>query len=208
MVYIWHELNSLKCPFFRLEKSVLSCQSAGFAATLDLEGNSTTDSHFFYPDGNLKFENEFYRINEYCISSMKKNKIFLQICQANCSNPLTPCIQKCCGLDELYSFGADDYPSGCRSIRGAVRDSSGSSSVASGETMEHNVQKWSPILYNDMASKLTEYEVSQLSPHYIQRYPSNFKNKCKSKKTTVFPFGKGVAHYLSMITEKSFRNLE
>lgn len=120
-------------------------------------------------------------------------------------NYIFRCIQKCCGLDEIYSFGSDDYPTGCQPIaRGGIDDGSSSTSRESyGQTI-----KWSPNLYHDLSRKLSDYEVSQLMPHYIQRYPSNFKNKCKSKKTTVFPHGMDVADYLTMVTGKPFKNLE
>ncbi|ODM93750.1 hypothetical protein Ocin01_12933, partial [Orchesella cincta] len=112
---------------------------------------------------------------------------------------MTPCVHKCCGLDEVYSFGNDDYPTGCQPVTRGLTSSSG-------EMMSHI--KWKPTFYHDLTDKLSKREMSKLNPHFIQRYPSNFKHKCKTKKTTVFPFGTKVADYLSMVTGKPFKNLE
>jgi len=120
---------------------------------------------------------------------ISKDEIQVQICPVNCKNPNTPCIHKCCGKDQIYSFGYGDHPRGCVDV-------------------EKGSSKWYPSLYHNLRRRLSPSEALQLNPHIIHKFPTSFKFACRFNKTTVFPHGKGIAGFLTSLTQKNFRNLE
>jgi hypothetical protein len=120
---------------------------------------------------------------------ISRDEIEVQVCKVNCSNPTTPCIHKCCGKDQIYSFGYGDHPRGCVDVE-------------AGRT------KWYPTLYHSLNDKLDAFQSLQLNPHIIHKFPTSFKHKCRFNKTTVFPHGKGIAGFLTSLTQKSFHNLQ
>jgi len=113
----------------------------------------------------------------------------------NCSDPETPCVQKCCSHDEIYSLGMNGKPGGCLPVN----------------SMENKkVPHWSPTFYESLDKKLIAKENKTLNmhPHLIHKNPSSFKGLCSNKVTTVYPYGEKVSEFLTNVLKRPFPHLK
>jgi hypothetical protein len=90
----------------------------------------------------------------------------------------TPCIQKCCGLDEIYNLGLKSGNRGC-------------------QPLSKDDRRFVPNLFHDMNTPFTAEDLKTIQPHFVQKYPPNFQHTCFNKITLAFPFSKAVASKLT-----------
>lgn len=150
--------------------------------------------------------NDYYRPGEFCVNGyisiiisnsfirillILKNILFFRVfpnivevlvCKTNCSNPLTPCIQKCCLPSEVYSLGVGGKKRGCIPLA------------------EEDTQ-FNPPLYKDIKTKLEEGEMEKMLPHLVQNYPPRFQYSCYKNVTLVFPFSGDVVQLMSPLAQ-------
>ncbi|CAL8095353.1 unnamed protein product [Orchesella dallaii] len=118
-------------------------------------------------NGYLKVLTEYYPPAEYCINAKNETDLEIKICPQDCKGD-RPCIRKCCSLDKVYSYGRDGTQKGCQVPKG---------------------EYFKPIFYDDYITKSS----SVPDPHYIERYPTDFKFDCSSNRTTFYLFPEATA---------------
>lgn len=121
------------------------------------------------------------------------NMLEIQICNINCTNLETPCVHKCCEYDEIYSMGMRGQRGGCLRMDPSKNES-----------------LWSPSLYDENGVRMsaTQLENAGIIPHVIQSNPTSFRHMCPRNATTVFPYGKQVADFLSAVLKYPFSSLK
>lgn len=113
-------------------------------------------------------------------SFKESERLEVRICKPNCANPFTPCINKCCEYDEVYSLGMNGKRGGCLKLDPLLN-----------ETL------WSPVFYEKLNTRLGAEEMKSLQPHVIHNSPTSFKPQCTDKLTTVYPYGEKVVKFLN-----------
>ncbi|ODM89681.1 G-protein coupled receptor Mth2 [Orchesella cincta] len=146
---------------FSLEIHKLPCQSEARTVYLPMQPRGT-GAQKLLKNGYLKVLTEYYPPAEYCISAKNETDLEIKVCPRECKGD-RPCIQKCCSLDKVYSFGINGAQKGCQVPKG---------------------EYFKPIFYDDYTTKSS----SVLDPHYIEHYPTTFKYKCPSNQTTFYLF--------------------
>lgn len=104
------------------------------------------------------------------------------VCKTNCSDPQTPCIQKCCAPNEIYSLGVGGKKRGCIPL--SKKDT-----------------PFDPPLYKNMGTKVSEEELENMTPHLVQKYPPKFQYNCYKNVTLVFPFSSDVVQLMSPLAQ-------
>jgi hypothetical protein len=170
---------------FLLQRTPLKCSSSYTKAfILNYSSLPGGGSPSLMPNGMLKFQSEFFRPGEFCVNGIFPNIIEVLMCKTNCSDAQTPCIQKCCGPNQVYSLGADGSKKGCVNLKEGGGD-----------------EPWTPKLYKDMDTPLEQEELKELSPHLVQKFPPTFQYKCYKNLTLVFPFKKEVVPLMSPLAK-------
>jgi hypothetical protein len=121
----------------------------------------------------------------------KNNQLEVRICKANCSDPETPCVQKCCSQNEVYSLGMNGKRGGCLPLDSKSKDT-----------------PWAPVFYETLNQKLSPEESRKLKPHLIHKNPTSFKALCRNRVTIVYPFGQTISNFLSSVLRRPFSHLE
>jgi hypothetical protein len=105
------------------------------------------------------------------------------MCKTDCSHPKTPCINKCCGPNEIYSLGAGGKKRGCIPLG---RDDN----------------PWSPTLYRDVSNAI---DMTDVQPHIVQKFPPKFQYSCYKNLTLVFPYMKEVVPLMSPLARTNLQ---
>lgn len=120
----------------------------------------------------------------------EKDKLEVKICQPDCTDPRTPCVQKCCEYDEVYSLGMNGKRGGCLKLDPLL-----------------NETFWSPAFYEDLNKRLDSDGMKKLQPHIIHKSPTSFKPECTNKMTTVYPYGQKIVDFLNSVLKRSLVSL-
>lgn len=114
-------------------------------------------------------------------------------CKANCKSKTTPCISKCCGIDESYSLGLESGFRGC-------------------SPLSEEDPQFRPTFFRSMHHPVKEADQDKIIPHFIQRYPPTFQHLCYRGITLAFPYSEYVATQLnpkdSSDSGPTFKNLQ
>lgn len=86
------------------------------------------------------------------------NIIEVLMCKTNCSSPDTPCVNKCCGPDEVYSLGGHGTKRGCMAL-----------------SKEKGDLPWNPRFYSDMNTPVEDVVMQTMRPHLVQKFPPKFQ---------------------------------
>lgn len=138
--------------------------------------------HFDYFSLMLKCTNDdvFLCFFEYYRIFRKTVEVY--VCKTNCSDSSTPCIQKCCAPNEVYSLGEGGKKRGCIPL--GPEDT-----------------PFNPPLYKNIQTKLSETELQSVTPHLLQQYPPKFQYKCYKNVTLVFPYSSDVVQLMSPLAQ-------
>ncbi|ODM93746.1 hypothetical protein Ocin01_12936 [Orchesella cincta] len=175
-------MHTHKITKFRLEVQPLKCEKWTKAFVHNLGKLLSPTEPVLMPDGMLKMGNDYYRQGEFCVNGVFPNIVEVLVCKTNCSDPQTPCIQKCCAPDEVYSLGVGGKKRGCVPL-------------ASEDT------PFLPVLYNNMTTKVSDNELESMTPHLVQKYPPKFQYNCYKNVTLVFPFSSDVVQLMNPLAQ-------
>lgn len=110
--------------------------------------------------------------------SLSPRIVEVLFCKSSCKSKSTPCVPKCCGIDESYSLGLESGFRGC-------------SPLAEEDPL------FEPTFFRSMHHPLKADEQHKITPHLIQRYPPTFQHLCYRGITLAFPFSEYVATHLN-----------
>ncbi|CAG7729833.1 unnamed protein product [Allacma fusca] len=84
----------------------VSCFKGYFIHDADLWKN---DGKIFTSDGHLIIDEQYYSTPEFCLISANSEKLSIRVCNPVCSGS-TPCIKKCCPLNQLWDANRGCVP--------------------------------------------------------------------------------------------------